>query len=202
MPRRGLIKIDNLKLSILDEETLRGILVLRKDALKGLLVEGFEVNNLISSMLQDYSYLLKGIFNDENNNAIILKLPLEIENEFENKYNVSDLLIGHLSVIGVYKGIVTKDFINKNTFTFFTNIGTQQAPERQVFPSSIEQSDSNSEDNSESYEETTKFHFIDTIALIQDVQFEQHATENIEKETTKEGIWERFLNFLHKLGGK
>lgn len=55
-----LLKVDNVKLDLLDEESLRQFLVLRRDALKGMTVEGVELNNLISSMLQDYAYLLKG----------------------------------------------------------------------------------------------------------------------------------------------
>lgn len=49
-----LVKVDRVKLELLNEESLRQFLILRRDALKGMRVEGMEVNNLVSSMLQDY----------------------------------------------------------------------------------------------------------------------------------------------------
>ena len=61
-----LVKIDRVRLQLLNEESLRQFLILRRDALKGMRVEGMEVNNLISSMLQDYAYILKGIVYDES----------------------------------------------------------------------------------------------------------------------------------------
>ena len=75
-------------------------------ALKGMRVEGMEINNLIGSMLQDYAYILKGIVYDESMETaipeIIIKIPMEIQSEFENKYNINDLLIGHVSIVGIY----------------------------------------------------------------------------------------------------
>lgn len=56
-----LVKVDRVKLELLNEESLRQFLILRRDALKGMRVEGMEVNNLVSSMLQDYAYILKGL---------------------------------------------------------------------------------------------------------------------------------------------
>ena len=56
-----------------------------------------EVNNLISSMLQDYAYILKGLVYDESMkepvSEIIIKIPMEIQSEFENKYNITICLL-------------------------------------------------------------------------------------------------------------
>lgn len=102
-----LVKVDRVKLELLNEESLRQFLILRRDALKGMRVEGMEVNNLVSSMLQDYAYILKGLVYDESMkepvSEIIIKIPMEIQSEFENKYNINDLLIGHVSIVGIYK---------------------------------------------------------------------------------------------------
>ncbi len=118
-----LVKINNVRLELLDEDSLRQFLILRRDAFKGLRIEGMELNNLVGSMLQDYAYILKGLVYDNNKeNAIteiIIKIPLEIQTEFENKYSINDLLIGHVSIVGIYKGIVKEEFISSNTFTYF-----------------------------------------------------------------------------------
>lgn len=125
-----LVKVDRVKLELLNEESLRQFLILRRDALKGMRVEGMEVNNLVSSMLQDYAYILKGLVYDESMkepvSEIIIKIPMEIQSEFENKYNINDLLIGHVSIVGIYKGIVGEEFITSNTFTYFQEAGARK----------------------------------------------------------------------------
>lgn len=125
-----LVKIDKVKLELLDEESLRQFLILRRDALKGVRVEGMELNNLVGSMLQDYAYILKGIILSDDLKAvvaeIIIKIPLEIQSEFENKYSIDDLLIGHVSIVGIYKGIVKEEFISSNTVTYLQEMGMRQ----------------------------------------------------------------------------
>ncbi len=175
-----LVKIDHVKLELLNEESLRQFLILRRDALKGMRVEGMEINNLVSSMLQDYAYILKGTVRTENTpdavTEIIIKIPMEIQSEFENKYSIDDLLIGHVSIVGIYKGIVSEDFITSNTFTYFQEAGErkeqQEAAERKVFksnshPTSCDIGIQKSDD---------EYHFVDTLAIIQDVSFKLEAT--------------------------
>ena len=185
-----LIKIDNVVLNILNEENLRQILMLRKDALKGFRVEGMEINNLISSILQDYSYVLYGTL--ENRDEIVIKIPLEIQNEFESKYNINDLLIGHVSVIGVYKGAVTGKFITANTFNYFssTPATTHPEPEKKVFPSTTNKVvTSTVPPKSETSEKS--YQFIDVIAVIQDVNFHQDTAENLPKLPWYKRLWKR-----------
>ena len=175
-----LVKIDRVKLELLNEESLRQFLILRRDALKGMRVEGMEINNLVSSMLQDYAYILKGTVRTENtpNTAteIIIKIPMEIQSEFENKYSIDDLLIGHVSIVGIYKGIVSEDFITSNTFTYFQEAGErkerQETAVRKVFKSNTHpiSCDIEIQENNDAY------HFVDTLAIIQDVTFKLDAT--------------------------
>lgn len=163
-----LVKIDNIRLKMLDEENLRQILMLRRDALKGFRIEGMEINNLISSILQDYSYVLYGGL--PSGEEIVLKIPMEVESEFENKYCVDDLLIGHVSVIGVYKGIVTTDFITSNTFNYMATVGANKEEEgdSRVFNSS---SSMQTVGAPVSTRKNGEYHFIDVIAVIQDITF-------------------------------
>ena len=167
----GLIKIDNIKLKILNEENLRQILMLRKDALKGFRVEGMEINNIVSSILQDYSYVLYGQL--PSGEEVIIKIPMETENEFENKYRVDDLLIGHVSIIGVYKGSVTESFITSNTFNYMAAMGGGQQiePEKKVFPSSIPKTEILATLPKSKTNGDKGYSFIDVIAIVQDVTF-------------------------------
>lgn len=196
-----LVKIDRVKLELLNEESLRQFLILRRDALKGMRVEGMEVNNLVSSMLQDYAYILKGIVYDESGKnpvaEIIIKIPMEIQSEFENKYNINDLLIGHVSVVGIYKGIVSEDFITSNTFTYFQEAGVRKEKREAVASKIIKSNTQPISQDVEIQRNDDEYHFVDTLAIIQDVAFKLEATP-----APKLHWWNRFGIWLSKLWRK
>lgn len=180
-------------MKILNEEYLREFKVLRSDALKGFRVDGVEINNIISSMLQDYSYILYGTMPNIGE-EIVIKIPMELENEFESKYNIDDLLIGNVSIIGVYKGDISEEFINKNTFNHLYNIGINQTKEEKKVFSSTYQSDviSNSY-NKNRFKEERNFKFIDVIAVIQNVAFKE------DEYTQKKIPWyKKIINLIFK----
>ena len=195
-----LVKVDNVKLELLDEESLRQFLILRRDALKGVRIEGMELNNLVGSMLQDYAYILKGtMFDNAGENVlaeIIIKIPLEIQSEFENKYSINDLLIGHISIVGIYKGVVKEEFISSNTFTYFQEIGMKQKQSTES-TSKIIKSATNPPDAEKQLSLKTKgkeYYFLDTLAIIQDVTF------NLEEpRIPKLHWWNRLGIWLSKL---
>lgn len=191
-----LIKVDNIKLALLDEESLRKFLILRRDALKGFRVEGMEINNIVSSMLQDYSYILKGtIIDDEGNGKkIIIKIPMEIQSEFENKYSIDDLLIGHVSLVGIYKGVVKEEFITSNTFTFFQEIGQMQEPQDDSINKIIKSNTKPNIAENKIKKENNIYDFIDILAVIQDVSFKLE-----ERAVQKLHWWQKFGVWLNKL---
>lgn len=189
-----LVKVDNVKLELLDEESLRQFLILRRDALKGVRVEGMELNNLVGSMLQDYAYLLKGIVFDgtmENVIAeIIIKIPLEIQTEFENKYSINDLLIGHVSIVGVYKGIVKEEFISSNTFTYLQEIGMRENQNTESTSKIIKSATCQAAMPTLPRKKDDEYHFVDTLAIIQDVMFKLEEPESQKLHWwNKLGIW-------------
>lgn len=170
-----LVKVDRVKLSMLNEDSLRQFLILRRDALKGMRVEGMELNNLISSMLQDYAYILKGLVYDENMknpvSEIIIKIPMEFQTEFENKYNINDLLIGHVSIVGIYKGIVSEEFISSNTYTYFQEAGARKENREETVNKIIKSNTQPDSNEPATKRNNDNYHFIDTLAIIQDVAF-------------------------------
>ena len=196
-----LVKIDRVKLELLNEESLRQFLILRRDALKGMRVEGMEVNNLVSSMLQDYAYILKGTVYDESSKQpvaeIILKIPMEIQSEFENKYNINDLLIGHVSIVGIYKGVVSEEFITSNTFTYFQEAGARKERQEASANKVIKSNTQPIPCNMEIQKSDDDYHFVDTLAIIQDVAFKLEA-----KPAPKLHWWNRFGIWLSKLWRK
>lgn len=161
-----LVKIDEIQLQILNEENLRQIIVLKGDTLKGMNVEGIQISNIVSSMLQDYAYLLYAKLN--SGEKIIIKIPLDLQSEFENKYSINDLLIGKVSIIGIYKSLVDEETINMNTFNYLTEIGAKTDTQGKIIKSSS--IEIKSKDNKNIKE---KYYYIDLIAIIQDVYYQK-----------------------------
>lgn len=189
-----LIKLDNVQLRLLDEESLRQFLILKRDALKGLRVEGMDVNNLVSSMLQDYSYVLVGSVSGETTeNDVMIKIPMEAQAEFENKYKVDDVLIGKVSIIGIYKGTVKEETITSNTFSFFRDKGEE---EQTKAPKRIIQSSSNEKITSGLKKEYGEYNYIDVLAIIQNVNFKEVTT------SIRLHWWNRLGLWLLKVGRK
>lgn len=196
-----LVKIDCVKLELLNEESLRQFLILRRDALKGMQVEGMEINNLISSMLQDYAYILRGVAYDKSMkksvSEIIIKIPMEIQSEFENKYNINDLLIGHVSIVGIYKGIVGEEFITSNTFTYFQEAGARKEKQETTVNKIIKSNTQPVSHDTEIKKQDNGYHFVDTLAIIQDVAFKLE-----EISAAKLHWWNRVGIWLSKLWRK
>lgn len=195
-----LIKIDGVKFELFDEESLRQFLVLRRDALKGMRVEGVEINNLVASMLQDYAYILKGTIpapeGKEANTEIMIKIPMDVQSEFESQYSIDDLLIGHVSVVGIYKGIVEESFISSSTYSYLQEVGARQnqtgnATSKIIKSNTLPKGDVDSQTSNSS----TEYNFIDILAVIQDVAFEYKPPKELH-------WWNRFGAWLFNLGRK
>ena len=157
-----------------------------------------DVNNLVSSMLHDYAYILKGLVFDESMEApiseIIIKIPMEIQSEFENKYSINDLLIGHVSIVGIYKGIVGEEFITLNTFTYFQDAGASKEQKERTTSKIFKSNTQRVSNSTESKKSINDYHFVDTLAIIQDVAFNLE-----EKPAPILHWWNRFGICLSKL---
>lgn len=194
-----LVYIDDVKFTLKNETELRTFKMLRNDAIKGLNYEGLDLNNLITSILNDYSYNLVG-----NSKAlekkILLKIPMLAGNEFENLYTIDDLLIGSVSIIGIYRGI-TKLSELKNSFYILKNIDSSES-EKNSF--NYEESDGlNLKEKAIKINDAEDYYFIDIIAIIQNVkskydyETKEESKETL-KETNKRGILRRILDKISK----
>ncbi len=180
-----LIRVDNVSLSLENEMELRTVKMFSNGSFKGMRLPeagGLDINNLFNSIFKDYSYKLKGeIQNSEE--RLLVKIPLTFENEFENLYNVDDLFIGNVSLIGIYKG---KTKINrlKNSFEFFQELG--QASD----------SDSDSEVHNSQYtapnvvklkseDDGEDYNYIDLLAIVQVIKSENSEPETKPKRTKR-----------------
>lgn len=180
-----LVRIDNVSLSLENETELRTVKMFSNGSFKGMRLPeagGLDINNLFNSMFKDYSYKLKGEIKNSNE-KVLIKIPLTFESEFENLYNVDDLFIGNVSLIGIYKG---KTKINglKNSFDFFQELGNASNADsdnevhnsQYTTPSVIKLK---SEDDDEDY------NYIDLLAIIQLIKSEDADVKDKPKKTAR-----------------
>ncbi len=173
-----LIKLDNVKLSLENEDELRIVKFINSGALKDIMgpnTNGFDINGLFNSMFKDYAYKIKGDI-AERTEHLLIKIPLTFENEFESSYSVDDLFVGKVSVVGLYKGKIKIDEL-RNSFQYFQELGQfqnfmQQKPAEEE---EIQNSHYTAEDRKDfnftfkSSGDDSDYHYIDLLAIIQNV---------------------------------
>lgn len=173
-----LVIIDEVKLSLENEDELRVVKFINSGAFKDMMIpgaNGLDMNNLFNSMFKDYAYKIKGklIEGEEN---ILIKIPLTFENEFESSYAVDDLFVGKVSLVGLYKGKIKVDEL-KNSFEYFQEFGQLQnimqkpKEEEEIQNSHYEVSNvTNNAFNFKSSGDGKDYHYIDLLAIIQNVK--------------------------------
>ncbi|AUC21218.1 hypothetical protein BTO15_03445 [Polaribacter sejongensis] len=176
-----LIKIDNVNLSLENEAELRTVKLFASGTFKGMNIpgtDGFDINNLFNSMFKDYAYKIRGTINDSEE-ELLVKIPHTFESEFESSYSVDDLFIGKVSIVGLYKGKIKVDSL-KNSFEFFQEVGNMQnlnnnpKNEKQENQEIQDSQFTTKTENSNhlffsSNQDNKEFHYIDLLAIVQNV---------------------------------
>ena len=165
-----LIKIKNVSLEIANEDEVFTAKTLLSGIIEKVPVNGvgnFDVATLLEVMYKDYSYILNGKlpqkrFRNNKNDEIIIKIPMKAEGEMENQYNISDLEIGVVTIVGIYRGKYFKNELVRKLNKFDGNDQTQQSNNDDEI--TIE-----SEDDDLEEEINRKVHYIDVIAIVQDI---------------------------------
>lgn len=179
----SLVRIDNVSLGLENETELRTVKMFSNGMFKGMTIPeagGLDINNVFNSMFKDYAYKIKGSVND-GKSEILIKIPLRFESEFENQYSIDDLFIGKVSIIGIYKGIIDSGNL-KNSFEFFQEKGQGrvETDETEIHSSQYQ---STGEKTTNDTECEGKMHYIDLLAIVQDIQ----PNENEKEIKTKRG---------------
>ena len=99
--RTQVIIIRDLELNIVNEEEMRQMKLIKQGILDRFTHEDIPIGVILKSLASDYSYVLTGK-NEEG--EYLFKIPSEVKNEFENNYTIDDLLMGKVTLIGIYKG--------------------------------------------------------------------------------------------------
>ena len=160
-----LIKIRNVRLHVENAEDVQGSKALTSGILRQIPIDGMgnvDLTGFADVFLKDSAYILSGKLESEIDGAdsILLKIPMQAENEMESQYSISDLEVGPTTVLGVYRGkYLKRDLIDK--------IDLFHSNKRQDTVSEIE-SDLD-ENNDGGRDMSIDIHFIDVIAIIQEL---------------------------------
>lgn len=153
-----------------DEETERMLSLLPKDSLRGMNVEGFDVSNFILKYFNDSAYHLKCKFGGKE---LVFKIPMESNTEFESKYSINDLLIGKLSIIGIYKGNISEiDFKRSN---FLTALEQNNTSQNSTNPNIVQSNEENTGNVSNNKSNNKNLSYIDIFAIIQNINFKDES---------------------------
>lgn len=159
-----LIKIRNTKLTIDNAPDILATKSLLSGVLKNVPVEGtsgMDLTQFCEVFLKDSAYIFSGNFNKER---IAFKIPMKLESEMESQYSISDLEIGPMTVLGIYRGAYHFDeLIGKiSRLKDLENISNGQKKHEM-----LESDESDEDNNSKTIKE--KVHFIDVISVIQEL---------------------------------
>ena len=175
-----LIVIDDVRLNLQNEAELRIAKFISNGSLKGFVVpnaNGLDMNNVFNSMLKDYAYKLKGSIGN-GNDQLIVKIPFTFENEFQSGYNVDDMTIGNVTIVGIYKGQIHPKSLKTN-MEYWSEIGGQMKQNQNVdykdfHYSSFSTNDIfNKQDSFYNEDAASLYHYVDLLAIIQNVQIRE-----------------------------
>ena len=175
-----LVKIDNVKLKIWNNEEILQANSIISGALNGNTIDTFSdgkafkinVNALTNIILKDYKYYLMCTKGEEK---FYVDIPMSAEKEFENKYSIYDLEIGLVNIIGIYRS-ECYDPENKTTYSKLQELGNKQNIEIDEMKSSRK-----TKENRQESIKLGKAPYIDLIAIIQDLSFENGENNENEK---------------------
>lgn len=170
-----LVYIDNVSLSLLNEDEVRTLITIMSGTFDGITVPeagGLNVGHLFQSFIKSgTSFKLIGKIeggnsaNGSGSSDIIVKIPIDGTDLFESGYSVDDLLIGKVGIIGICKGKVRPADL-RSSYEYFQTKGKAAEPVNDGF---IDGSAKARASNPTKEEEATEATYIDVIAIIQAV---------------------------------
>ncbi|TDM21195.1 hypothetical protein ETI05_00165 [Macrococcoides canis] len=166
-----LIKVKYVKLQLSDEEDFRTAKLISNGIFENIKIpetEGIDINNIMNSVLKDYSYKLIG--EKENGDKILIKIPLSTEYEFESGYVVDDTFIGEVTILGIYKGKVKNHDIKSTLDSISSSENEQDELENEIIESS-EETNSNKEKSKKN--DNDDYYYIDLIAILQPIKVKE-----------------------------
>lgn len=176
----NLVKIKEVFLSVVNSNDVLATKALMSGLLSKVPVEGLgniDLTSLIEVMFKGSAYVLCGKLphrfgKDEH---MMLKIPMSAENEMESQYSISDIEIGKVTVIGIYRGEFTKSVVESkiNRLLALNEAGKENRDQITTshddgidIEDGVREKDKKNISNSSG---NSKVHYIDVISIIQEI---------------------------------
>lgn len=171
-----LLKIKDVSLSVMNYQDMMGSKILLSGLLQNVPIDGIgpmDLTAIANTVLKGASYIVVGkipekvsVVDPNSSNKLLLKIPMQMENEMENSYSISDLEIGPVTVVGIYRGIFKfKDIKNQvDAMAKMSGLNSSFAND-----SEIETEDSKKMNTQLGIQSVDLVHYIDVISIIQEL---------------------------------
>lgn len=169
----NLIKIKDVFLSVVNIDDVMATKALMSGLLNQVSIDGLgnvDLTSLMKIFFKDSAYVLSGklphrLGKDED---LMLKIPMSIDNEMESQYSISDIEIGKVTIIGIYKGQFEK-FQVESKINNMMKLDNSFKNTNQQSGSYDDIEDGNGFNENKINSENKNIHYIDVIAIIQEV---------------------------------
>ena len=177
----NLVKIKDIYLTVANSDDVMSTKALMSGFANQIPVEGFGNMNfsaLMEVMLKGSAYVLCGKLphrfgKDEH---MMLKIPMSAENEMESQYSISDIEIGKVTVLGIYRGEFNRNDVERKINRMMAlNDRNKKYHETtsDIQDNGIDIEDGVTEEEKGAIPDFSasndKVHYIDVIAIIQDL---------------------------------
>lgn len=166
----NLIKIKNVQLTVHNGNDMLAAKVLMSGILDQIPIEGIgskDLSGLVDAFLKGASYILTGkvpekVKTQEAGDQIILKIPMQLDNEMESQYSIADIEIGPVTIIGIYRGKYNAGQIRArmDTLSSYRDKGPN---------SEMETADNSGGASTQAFDSEANMHYIDVIAIVQEL---------------------------------
>lgn len=177
----NLVKIKDVYLTVVNSDDVMATKALMSGLVSQVPVEGIGNMNftaLMEVMFKGSAYVLCGELPHRfgTNEYMMLKIPMSAENEMESQYSISDIELGKVTVLGIYRGEFERcDVERKINRMMALNDSNKKNQEQStnVLDNSIDIEDGVREEDKKNIPNSSvvqgKVHYIDVIAVIQDL---------------------------------
>lgn len=179
----NLVKIKDVYLTIVNADDVMATKALMSGLVSQVPVEGIGNMNftaLMEVMFKGSAYVLCGELPHKFgvNEHMMLKIPMSAENEMESQYSISDIEIGKVTVLGIYRGEFIRSDIERkiNRLMTLNDIDKNKKTQKQtsnISDSGIDIEDGVREEDKKNIPNAStahgRVHYIDVIAVIQDL---------------------------------
>lgn len=174
----NLVKIKDVFLTVVNSDDVMATKALMSGLVSQVPVEGIGNMNFTSLMevlFKGSAYVLCGELPHRfgTKEHMMLKIPMSAENEMESQYSISDIEIGKVTVLGIYRGEFQRSDVERKINRMMALNNRNNENQTDIPDDGIDIEDGVREGDKEVISNSSvmqgKVHYIDVIAIIQDL---------------------------------